>query len=298
MSKKITLILIGTLVVFGLFVYVIVHKNNTANTSNQLTTQKQSAYKLKLITTPSANSTYPINQPIKLSFDIRDQNNNVIKNFATYQEGKMHFIVIRKDRMSFQDFHPSLDETNGVFTLRSLTFPSDGQYRLFADFTPLGAKEDPAGQPEAETPYKDIQVGNLSKYTPEALGQDVLSSTVNGMTANFVHSGANTTGPNNETFYAGQQSDLNISITKDGQAFTGLQSYLGSLGHLVIFGPNLELIDADSKVINNNKQTGNISFSATFPVSGQYKLYLLTQVNSQVKTFDFNLTVQAMPNIR
>ena len=52
----------------------------------------------------------------------------------------MHFIVIRKDLANFQHVHPDFNSSTGEFTLSNLTLPSDGEYRLFADFTPTASQ--------------------------------------------------------------------------------------------------------------------------------------------------------------
>jgi hypothetical protein len=81
-----------------------------------------------------------------------------------------------------------------------------------------------------------------------------------------------------------------------GVPSTDLQPVLGKLGYLVAFGPNLELVQSSYAYDARVKQTGLLDFSTTFPVPGQYKVYLLLRSKEHVETFDYKYTVQPDPN--
>lgn len=297
MSKKEWIIIVAIVIVGSVATGGLIYRNHhnikhLSSQGNLPEAQSHSTYNLNLMGTPT-NGIYPVNQPTTLTFDIKDQNNNVFKNFAVDYTKLVHLIVVRKDRTNFQHVHPTYDSKSGIFTLTGFEFPTDGDYRIFANFTPTGAQKDSMGMVLSVAPYQDIKVGDMSKYTPIALGQDKISSTVNGFTASLLAPGTSTIG--SPTYYAQHDTTATVYIQKDGQLFKSLQEYLGSLGHMVILGPNLEFIHAHPLLDDVNSQTGKITFMVNFPSGGQYKLYLQTQADNQVTTHDFNLTVMDMP---
>jgi len=299
MSKKIWVIVAVVVVTGGAIAGMQVYKNknnhSTMNMGNMtMPTQSKSMYKLNLMSMPASDSSYAVSQPTQLTFDVRDQNNKVFKDFAIDYTKLVHLIVVRKDRTNFQHVHPTYDSNTGMFSISDFQFPADGEYRIFANFTPTGAKKE--GMVESEAPYQDVKVGDMSTYVPQKLGEDSLISTVNGFTASITQvPGGDSVGSLSPTFYAAQDTSATVSITKDGQPFKKLQEYLGSLGHMVVLGPNLEFIHAHPMLDDINNQTGFIQYMVNFPVSGQYKLYLQTQADNQVTTNDFNVTVQSLP---
>lgn len=298
MLKK-KLLIAALLVVAGLAGLKVYADHNAKKATNMTgmnmsASQSQPGYRLDLM----SGATYSASQPTTLHFSILNQNGKVFKNFAVDSTKLMHLVVVRSDRSNFQHVHPAYDSQSGMFLMENFQFPTDGKYRVFANFAPIGAKKDALGMVETEAPYKDVVVGNASNVTSQPLGADSLTSSLNGLTASIVNPpsddspGSNTSPP---MFYAGQDGNLVVSVTQNGLPFKNLQEYLGNLGHMVILGPNMEFIHAHPVDNNINSQTGLILFMVKFPIRGQYKLYLQTQVYNQVSTFDFNLTVKDLP---
>ena len=235
---------------------------------------------------------YQANQSSELMFDIRDENNKVLKDFDTVHEKQMHLIVVRKDRAYFQHVHPSFDKNSGMFAITGFKFPTDGEYRVFADFTASDAQKDEMGVKLASTPYKDVKVGS-GTYTAQPLGDDRLTSDVNGFSTAMSLMGDDTPNPQP---YAALPLTLGVTFDKDGAAYKNLQTYLGALGHMVVLGPNLEFIHAHPLDEATVTQTGLIAFRVTFPDPGQYKIYLQTQADGQVNTTDYIYTVKPNPS--
>ena len=88
-------------------------------------------------------TTYQPDKPSELLFAVADDNNVVLKNFEIVHEKILHLVVVRKDRTNFQHVHPVFDPATGKFSLKGFRFPTAGQYRIFADFTPKGAQTFP-----------------------------------------------------------------------------------------------------------------------------------------------------------
>ncbi len=260
---------------------------------NMTSTQSHPSYSLKL----TSGEAYAANNPVALRFSIKDQDGKVLKDFDTVHEKKLHLIVVRKDRTNFQHVHPTLDPNSGMFMLDAFSFPTDGPYRVFADFTASNAQKDAQGVKLTATPYQDVQAGELSKYTQRSEIADKLNSSANGLdTSIFFPPLDDAPGAPNRSFSAGQDSSIAIEVNKDKQSYKSLQKYLGALGHMVVLGPNLEYIHAHATSEDVANQTGLVTFAVNFPEAGQYRLFLQTQSNNQVNTTDYTVTVRPNPD--
>ena len=263
---------------------------NDKNDKKENVVQNQGSYTLNLQSGP----TFPARQVTPLTFDIRTRNNNILKDFDIVHEKRMHLIIVRKDRSNFQHTHPVFDENSGVFELSPFIFPTEGEYRIFADFTPSSAQKGTDGTKLPVTIYQDVRVGAMDRYKPQLLGKDRLKSISNGFeTGFFISADDDSSDTVGDTFYSGQSSVIVIYIDKNGQPYNNLQTYLGALGHMVVLGPKLEFIHAHPVNQDINNQQGLIGFEINFPDPGQYKVYLQTKANNRVSTFDYNLTVLA-----
>src|SRR5207302_5878358 len=67
----------------------------------------------------------------------RHNHNAPVTAFETVHETLLHLIIVRRDLALFAHEHPT-PNSDGSFTLRH-TFPTPGEYRLFADTAPRGA---------------------------------------------------------------------------------------------------------------------------------------------------------------
>jgi hypothetical protein len=289
MTKREWVIIAAVVIIGGGAVGYIAYQNNHKDTgishgSMSMDQRDASGYAVNL----TSGKTYASNQPTTLTLSV-NKDGKLFKDFGVDSTKLMHLVVVRKDRNYFQHVHPEYDDKTGTFAMSDFTFPTDGTYRVFANFAPKNAGHDAMGMVETEAPYVDVVVGDASKVGKQPLGADSLTSTANGLTAMLVKSASDSGAP---TYYAGQDGTLGVSLTKDGAAFKSLQEYLGNLGHMVVLGPNLEFIHAHPMVNDINNQTGYIPFMVTFPKSGQYKLYLQAQANDIVSTFNFNVTVK------
>lgn len=295
MRKKLIIGCCAVLLVAGGTIGYFVYKNRNKDPMAGMDHSKMSmdtsssTYSLNLI----SGKTYMASKPQMLHFNIQDQSGTVMKDFDTVHEKKLHLIVVRKDRTNFQHVHPTFDQSSGVFMIEPFTFPTDGDYRVFADFTPSSAGKDNMGMKIASTPYQDVQVGDVAKYNPEVLGADKTASSSNGFDTEISQLEGDSM---NTGYYANTVTNLRVEVNKNGAPFTMLQPYLGALGHMVVLGPNLEFIHAHPLTETTTDQTGQIVFQVTFPKAGLYKIYVQTQASDQVNTTDYNLTVKELPS--
>lgn len=284
--RKCIALLIAAVVVVGGLATGGAMLNTTANHAPQ-------GYTVDLL----SGQNYSSNQPVTLRFDV-DKDGQVFKNFEVDDTKLMHFIVVRKDRMYFQHVHPSFNPDTGLWTMSNLRFPTDGQYRLFALFIPEGAPMDAMGMAKPQFPYSDVTVGNVTKADSQSLGADNYTSTVNGITASItrlpVYSGPSAVVQ--PKFYVGEDSIVYVELTKDNKLFKNSQHYLGMLGHMTVLGPNLQFMHTHPMSNDLRNQTGYLPVMVTFPVSGQYKIYLETKADGAVNTFSFTVSARNIVN--
>lgn len=232
----------------------------------------------------SGNKTFGVNAPSAYTFSIIDDQGNVLKDYETVHEKDMHVIVTRKDLAEFQHVHPTYNASTGEFTLSDLAFPSDGPYRIFADFTPKDSQMDPNGTKLPVTISEDVTAGGLAKYQAKALGAAETSKTIEGYQV------ALKTDPTAIT--SGTETKLSFAISKDGKPVTDLEKYLGALGHSVILKENtLDFLHTHALSESTENQTGTVDFMATFPTPGKYKAFGQFQQDGKVFTADFIIDV-------
>lgn len=233
----------------------------------------------------ASGKSYQSQQPATYSFSIIDDQGNTLKDFAITHTKPMHVIVVRKDLKYFQHVHPEFDQVTGTFTLKNLTFPADGLYRIFADFA----------APLPVTLSEDVPVGVGAQYIPQALGLEEKTKTFDGYQVSL---------SSDQLLVAGKEVMLMFDLKQNGQPITDLQEYLGALGHSVVLREgNLDFIHAHPMEDSKRPQTGEVGFMVGFPEAGRYKAFTQFQRDGKVFTTDFVVTVaqgmdmQSMPGM-
>jgi hypothetical protein len=88
--------------------------------------------------------------------------------------------------------------------------------------------------------------------------------------------------------HRGEEATLRFSVTRDGRPVQ-LQPYLGAGGHLVALREgDLAFLHVHPDEADGN----NVSFAATFPTAGRYRLFLQYQVDGRVQTAEFTQEVK------
>ena len=229
-------------------------------------------------------SNYDLNTPYAFAYSIVDDEGNVLKEFETVHEKIMHFIVVRKDLANFAHVHPEFNTTTGEFTLANLTFPSNGEYRLFADFTPTTSQIGFDGAMLPVTVYYDVRAGNLDNYKPQPLGDSTSVKNVDDYQVTLSTDAELTTG---------KESLFMFDIKQVGQPVTDLEQYLGALGHAVILREgDLQFIHTHPADDPMTSQTGNVHFMVPFTEAGRYKVFMQFQHQGEIITTDFVVNVE------
>ncbi|MEU6089652.1 hypothetical protein ABZ865_23150 [Streptomyces sp. NPDC047085] len=203
---------------------------------------------------------------------VRDATGRALTAYQQEHTKELHLIVASRDLTVYRHVHPTRD-ADGTWSI-PVTLPKAGAYRVFADFTPRGG--------EGLTLGADLTASGT--YAPAPLPAPGTTTKVDGYEVSL-HGGLT----------PAKGSELTLTVTKDGRPVRDLQPYLGAYGHLVALRsgdlaylhvhPNGEPGDGETKA------GPDISFMATAPSTGSYRLFLDFKHNGTVHTAAF--TVQA-----
>lgn len=194
----------------------------------------------------------------------------------TSRHGKdLHLIVVRRDLIDFQHVHPRLAD-DGTWSV-PLDLAAAGVYRVFADFASADRKDN-------LVLGADLSV--TGDYQPQPLPPASRTAVVDGYTVTL-----------DGTLEAGQEAELTLSVSKDGQPVTDLQPYLEAYGHLVALRDRdlayLHVHPAGSPGDGKTKPGPSITFYATAPSAGAYRLFLDFRHDDEVRTAGFTVDVGA-----
>ncbi|NGO42678.1 hypothetical protein [Streptomyces ureilyticus] len=214
----------------------------------------------------------------ELSFAIvKDSTGRNVTAYQREHEKELHLIVASRDLTVYRHLHPAR-AADGTWSI-PVELPKAGGYRVFADFKPKGAAEGlTLGSDLAVSgPYKPAE---LPKPAPTAIVDDY-KVTLNG------------------ELRPGAGSELQLNVTKDGKPVRNLQPYLGAYGHLVA----LRSGDLAYLHVHPNGEPGDgktqpgpqVSFTATAPSKGAYRLFLDFKHEGKVRTAAFTVYAGGAP---
>lgn len=270
------------------------------DTSGKPTAQSHRSYEVEIV---SGVTNVKPEQPTSIVYKIKDDKGEILKDFEVAHEKIMHFILVRHDLQNFQHLHPEYNKANGEFTV-IVTFPTDGPYRLFPDFTPEKSQDNPQLLPV--TVYFDLTVGDIRNYQPVVLSTDInKTKTFGRYLVTFLFN------PPLEDLRAQKEIVYSLNIKRNGQAVQNLETYLGALGHSVIlkektldfihthaFDPSAEDVQTEPGLVGHVMKpatkinTGpTIDFSTSLPEPGIYKIFTQFQHEGKVITTDYVLRV-------
>ncbi|TXL89528.1 hypothetical protein [Streptomyces sp. IB2014 016-6] len=215
-------------------------------------------------------------KPATLRFSVKDDGGRSLTSYEREHGKELHFIVASRDLTVYRHLHPTR-AADGTWSVVA-EFPAAGGYRAFADFKP--AKKDATGI----TLGTDLAVSGKSE--PAALPPVRATAEVDGYRVTL-----------DGALAPGKARELTLSVSRNGEPVTDLQPYLGAYGHLVALRagdlaylhvhPNGE---PDDGVTEPGPE---VSFTATAPSAGAYRLFLDFQHKGEVRTAAFTVDVPA-----
>ncbi|KOV74266.1 hypothetical protein ADL00_02690 [Streptomyces sp. AS58] len=208
----------------------------------------------------------------QLSFAIRDQEGRQLTSYRREHGKELHLILVSRDLVTYQHLHPTR-AADGTWNA-PVTLPAAGSYRVFADFTPAieGAANLILG----------ADIAASGTYKASTLPKPAATTTVDGYTVTL-----------NGELRPGGSTQLTLTVHRGGRPVTDLEPYLGAYGHLVA----LRSGDLAYLHVHPNGEPGDgttkpgpgISFTATAPSAGTYRLFLDFQHNGTVRTAAFTV---------
>jgi len=218
---------------------------------------------------PEATS-LPSGRKVGVTFRIMGPDGQPVTKYETTHDKDLHLIAARRDMTGFQHVHPTLEASGVWHTHLDL---SPGPWRLFADFKPAGADDLTLGT--------DVSVAG--DYHPQPLPPPSKTTTVDDYTVTL-------TGD----LSAGSSSKLTLSVSREGAPVTDLQPYLAAYGHLVVLRSDdlayLHVHPQGTPGDGVTKPGPDVTFYATTPSTGTYRMFLDFQHNDVVRTAEFTAT--------
>ncbi|GAA5057305.1 hypothetical protein [Streptomyces similanensis] len=208
----------------------------------------------------------------ELRFAIRDQDGRQVTSYRREHGKELHLILASRDLLTYRHLHPTR-AADGTWST-PVDLPAAGPYRVFTDFTPAaeGATNLTLGADLAAS----------GAYKAPVLPEPAATATTDGYTVTL-----------NGDLRPGKASKLALSVSRDGRPVTDLEPYLGAYGHLVA----LRSGDLAYLHVHPNGEPGDgttepgpdVSFTATAPSDGTYRLFLDFQHNGTVRTAAFTV---------
>lgn len=213
-------------------------------------------------------TTFPAGRPQALRFRIVGTDDRPVTAFATVHDRLMHLIVVRRDLSGYRHLHPAM-APDGTWSI-TLTLPTAGSWRAYADFTALVG-----GQPVAATLGVDLNVAG--EYAPQPLPAPAAAVEVDGLTASWQGG-----------LRVGVTEPLLVRVDERGTP-AALEPYLGAFGHLVV------LREGDLGYLHVHPEPqlvgGAVKFWLAAPGPGRYRMFFDFQVAGEVHTAAFTTTV-------
>lgn len=199
-------------------------------------------------------------------FSIQDGSGRKVTAYKTEHGKELHLIVASRDLTVYRHLHP-VRAADGTWSTE-VGLPVGGGYKAFADFTPAakGAKGLTLG----------VDLSVAGTYTPRPLPAAAKTAEVDGYRVTL-----------DGTPVPGRPSELKLTVGKGGKPVTDLEPYLGAYGHLVA------LREGDLAYLHVHPNKGGpgpeVSFTATAPSPGAYRLFLDFQHDGTVRTAAFTV---------
>ena len=221
-----------------------------------------------------AEGALPAGAATPVAFRVLGPDGGPVTEYDVDHDVDLHLIAVRRDLTGFQHVDPELG-ADGVWRVPLALDP--GAWRLFADFVPsdLGEKL---------TLGADLAVPG--EYAPAPMPAESTTAEVDGFTVVLTGS-----------LEPGRESELTLSVSRDGRPVTDLEPYLGAYGHLVVLRDgDLAYLHAHPLEEPDGAAAApgpDVRFATTAPSAGTYRLFLDFKHDGAVRTAAFTVSAGA-----
>ncbi len=205
-----------------------------------------------------ADDALPAGDAVPLSFRLLGPDGAPVTAYETVHEQDLHLVVVRRDLSGYQHLHPVL-APDGTWTTPVALTP--GAWRVIADSTPTA-------HGEGLVLGADLAVGGTAEPVP--LPAPSPTAEVDGYTVTV-----------DGDLVAGEESEVVVTVARDGVPVTDLQPYLGARGHLVA----LRAGDLGYLHVHPTAATGaEVRFAVEVPAAGDHRLFFDFRHGDVVRT--------------
>lgn len=211
------------------------------------------------------------------AFRILGPDGKPVTAFEPEQTKLMHFYLIRSDLSGFQHVHPTM-AADGTWTAPTEA-AGPGTYRVYTQFIAKGADG------KAVPLVLSKQVTSAGSAPDVPVPPASASTTVDGYTVTV----------DSSQLMAGMAMPLKLSIAKDGKPVTNLEPYLETYAHLSGFHAGdlaMAHLHPQGGVATTPTGGPDLTFEATLPKPGQWRMYLQFQTGGVLHTAAVTLDVR------
>jgi hypothetical protein len=219
-------------------------------------------------------ATLPAGEATPVDFRVLGPDGSPVTAYDESHEQDLHLIAVRRDLSGFQHVHPELGP-DGVWRVPLALTP--GSWRVFADFTPAA---------DGENRILGADLAVAGNHLPVPMPAESRTAEVDGYTVTL-----------DGELTAGAESELTLSVSRDGRPVTDLQPYLAAYGHLVALRAGdlayLHVHPAGEPGDGVTAPGPDVTFFTTAPSAGTYRLFLDFRHGDVVRTAAFTVTAGA-----
>jgi hypothetical protein len=217
------------------------------------------------------DDTLPAAASTPVSFRILGPDGHPVTAYDERHDEDLHLIAVRRDLTGFQHVHPVLDG-DGVWRIPLALTP--GAWRLFADFVPAA---------DGKNLILGADLAVPGNHVPAPLPPPDTTAVVDGYTVTL-----------DGDLVPGEESELTLSVSRDGRPVTDLQPYLAAYGHLVVLRDGdlayLHVHPSGEPGDGVTEPGPDVRFMTTAPSAGTYRLFLDFRHGSVVRTAAFTVS--------
>jgi hypothetical protein len=206
-------------------------------------------------------------------FQLVDTKNNKLltdQDLNVSHEKKLHFMAYDPSLKEFQHVHPAFD---GKLWTVELDFSVDGKYWVWAQGELAADKED-----FTSSNRLDISGGSPAWPTPPDLSD--IRSGVSGVSKVEISA---------EKILAGKMTMLMVKITRTDGTDAKIEPYLGAFAHVVAVPDDGDALMHVHPMDGSKPNEGMLH--ATFPVAGEYRLWIQFEDDGSLKTIPLSVKV-------